>query len=185
MTKDKRAEIVTAIWQDITKSYFRLQGLGRELGAVNASNGSTWGVLNTLITHGPATVPDIARMRPVSRQHIQMLANELVAAGLAEFKHNPRHRRSKLLAITELGREAYQQQTGALTSAARDMVGDLSEEELAIAARVIGTLRERLEERGSDTDMPEPEKEPRRHRRRSGMHAGFRRRHRAKQSGDA
>ena len=44
---------------------------------------------------GPLTVPQIAQMRPTSRQRMQRLADELAAEGLVEFIDNPGHRRSK------------------------------------------------------------------------------------------
>lgn len=60
-------------------------------------------VLEHLARFGPSTVPDIAREKSVSRQHIQKLADALVEAGLARFEPNPAHRRSALLVPTETG----------------------------------------------------------------------------------
>ncbi len=48
-------------------------------------------------------MPQIARARPVARQHIQKLANELAAQGLVEFIDNPAHKCSKLLCLTPEG----------------------------------------------------------------------------------
>lgn len=60
-------------------------------------------VLEFLLKNGPATVPDIARSRSVSRQHVQMLANELLNRNLVELAANPSHKRSPLLTLTGEG----------------------------------------------------------------------------------
>jgi hypothetical protein len=39
----------------------------------------------------PRAVPDLARERSVSRQHVQTGVNELLAAALAEARPNPAH----------------------------------------------------------------------------------------------
>jgi DNA-binding MarR family transcriptional regulator len=66
------------------------------------------GVLMSLDVRGPQTVPELARARPVSRQHIQMLVNPLIAEGLVEHADNPRHKRSKRLQLTRRGRRRVQ-----------------------------------------------------------------------------
>jgi DNA-binding MarR family transcriptional regulator len=62
------------------------------------------GVLMGLHRTGPQTVPQIARARPVSRQHIQVLVNGLIDDGLVEAVPNPAHQRSPLIRLTEDGR---------------------------------------------------------------------------------
>src|SRR5262245_66613437 len=63
------------------------------------------GVLQDLARLGPRTVPQLARRRECSRQHLQMLINRLVAGRMAELVTNPDHRRSHLVRLTDLGRE--------------------------------------------------------------------------------
>ena len=60
-------------------------------------------VLEFVLKNGPATVPEIARSRSVSRQHVQMLANELLNRNLVELAANPSHKRSPLLTLTGEG----------------------------------------------------------------------------------
>ena len=64
------------------------------------------GVLRDLARLGPRTVPQLARGRDCSRQHVQVLVNRLVADGMAELIANPDHRRSSLVELTEGGRAA-------------------------------------------------------------------------------
>jgi len=57
----------------------------------------------SLAAAGGRAVPDLARERGVSRQHIQSVINELLGAGLVASVRNPSHRRSPLLALTDEG----------------------------------------------------------------------------------
>ena len=57
------------------------------------------------IADTPATVAQIARRRGIARQAVQRVANLLERDGLATYVPNPGHRRAKLLASTEAGRE--------------------------------------------------------------------------------
>lgn len=66
--------------------------------------GGERGILRSLYRHGPQTIPQLARARPVSRQHIQAHVTPLAARGLVEFRANPAHRRSHLVTLTERGR---------------------------------------------------------------------------------
>ncbi|MEV6140117.1 MarR family transcriptional regulator [Nocardia sp. NPDC051990] len=50
-----------------------------------------------------ATVADIARSLSLQRQGVQRIADDLVNEGLARYEDNPRHRRSKLLVVTDAG----------------------------------------------------------------------------------
>jgi DNA-binding MarR family transcriptional regulator len=61
------------------------------------------GVLRGLARAGPQTVPQMARTRLVSRQHIQVLVDALREDGLVELANNPAHRRSRLVRLTKRG----------------------------------------------------------------------------------
>jgi DNA-binding MarR family transcriptional regulator len=62
-------------------------------------------VLEFLDRGGAQTVPELARSRSVSRQHIQSSVNELVELGWIETRPNPAHRRSRLIELTQTGRD--------------------------------------------------------------------------------
>ena len=53
---------------------------------------------------GPAPVPEVDASLGVSRQFVQTVCNELEAMGLVQFNDSPRHKRSKLVSLTEKGR---------------------------------------------------------------------------------
>lgn len=64
-------------------------------------------VLESLTTQGMQTVPALARSRPVARQHMQVLVNDLLAWGLVETRPNPAHKRSPLVALTARGAKRF------------------------------------------------------------------------------
>lgn len=86
---------------------YELAGLLRRVGeAVGVQEGQTqarWQLLS-VISDRALTVPQAARRLGVTRQAVQRVANELVAAGLAELTVNPDHRTSPLLGLTADGR---------------------------------------------------------------------------------
>jgi DNA-binding MarR family transcriptional regulator len=63
-------------------------------------------VLEFLAQRGATAVPEIARARQVTRQHIQALVNGLLELRLVARADNPAHRRSGLVQLTLEGRKA-------------------------------------------------------------------------------
>jgi DNA-binding MarR family transcriptional regulator len=84
--------------------FHRLKAVANELHAPDRITAGKRGVLVSLHRLGPQTVPEMARARPVSRQHIQSLVNSLSDTGYVEFIDNPAHRGSPLVRLTPAGR---------------------------------------------------------------------------------
>ena len=84
--------------------YFRMRKAAEELLGEGAQSSGRRSILKSLAAGEPQTVPAMARLRAVSRQHVQKLVNGLVKDGLVELLDNPAHRRSRLVAITAAGR---------------------------------------------------------------------------------
>jgi DNA-binding MarR family transcriptional regulator len=53
------------------------------------------------------SVPEIAARYDVSRQHVQVTVNGLLTRGLAVEAPNPRHKRSKLISLSDEGRDLF------------------------------------------------------------------------------
>ena len=138
--------------------FFQLRAAGKRTGHVTPGGSGIWGVLHSLAVDGPQTVPQLARTRPVTRQHIQQIANEAAADGLIEFVDNPAHKRSKLLRLTPKGERWDAEMTERLKTFAGDLAEDFDAAELATAARVLNAVRAKLT--GAPVAMgrlPEPE----------------------------
>ena len=90
---------------DATVSLFhRLRDVAEQVHQMGEISGGTRGVLRGLDRFGPQTVPQMARSRPVSRQHMQILVNLLARDGYVEFLENPAHKRSRLVRLTPEGK---------------------------------------------------------------------------------
>ena len=103
------AEKLLRLGDQISRAHFKLSAIVDAIysESLSASHGvspsALRGVLRDAAAEPLRTVPEIAALRPVSRQYVQKVVNALVAAGLAELLANPRHKRSKLVAPTKLG----------------------------------------------------------------------------------
>jgi DNA-binding MarR family transcriptional regulator len=96
--------------------------------------------MRSLALLGPLTVPQIAQMRPTSRQRMQRLADELAGEGLVKFIENPRHRRSKLVQLTPKGDARYRELNARLLSIASTMGVALSEVDVRKTIQIVRHL---------------------------------------------
>ena len=88
------------------------------------------------------TVPELARSRSVSRQHIQVSVNELVDRGWVQLLPNPAHRRSPLIGLTQAGRERLANAQAIEEAMAREISEHFAPDDLATTARTLGQLEE-------------------------------------------
>jgi DNA-binding MarR family transcriptional regulator len=115
--------------------------LHAELGITTAMRG----VLELILLGGAATVPDMARVRGVSRQHIQQQVDALLERGLLERQDNPAHKRSSLIALTDKGRALIQNMRAEELNALSRMQVGVSDNALLEAAQVLSAWRAALQ----------------------------------------
>ncbi len=89
--------------------FHRLRIVADQVHKQGEMSGGLRSVLRSLNKQGPHTVPQMARTRAVSRQHIQILVNQLLEAGYVEQIPNPAHRRSPLIGLTIEGRSVVEE----------------------------------------------------------------------------
>src|SRR5216684_287591 len=106
---DSKADAVAELMLEVAQCFFRIRSVGQKTGLITSWGGGAFGFIRSLALLGPLTVPQIALMRPTSRQRMQRLADELAAEGLVEFIDNPKHRRSKLVRLTPKGDARYRE----------------------------------------------------------------------------
>lgn len=92
--------------QAVRRLFHALSGAAGRAQAEIGITASMRSVLEALYAGGPRTVPRIAREQGVSRQHVQVVVNALLAAGLVESIGNPDHLRSPLLRLSAAGTRA-------------------------------------------------------------------------------
>lgn len=126
--------------------FFKLRALGMRMGAVSRWGGGTWGLLRSLHHDGPMTVPQLARQRPVARQRIQKLTDELAVAGLVRFTDNPAHRRSKLVRLTAKGEATFREIDLGIQAQAAELARHFSADEIATTNLVLRRLADALDD---------------------------------------
>ncbi len=102
-TKSQLYEVIRC-----TRHLFQqLRAVSDELHEDIDATASQRAVLEFLDQYNSQTVPQIARERSVSRQHIQAIVNELLARGLVETVDNPTHKRSSFIQLTSSGKRLF------------------------------------------------------------------------------
>jgi len=135
-----KAEAIAELMLEVAQCFFRIRALGQKTGLITSWGGGAFGFIRSLALLGPLTVPQIAQMRPTSRQRMQRLADELEAEGLVAFIDNPRHRRSKLVRLTAKGDARYREWSARLLAIASTMGAGLSERDLRRSMEIVRQL---------------------------------------------
>lgn len=143
-----KAEAIAELMLEVAQCFFKIRAAGQRAGLVTSWGGGAFGFLRSLALFGPLTVPQIAQMRPTSRQRMQRLADELAAEGLVEFVDNPKHQRSKLVQLTRKGDAHYRKLNERLLSIASEMGRSLDRAEIQRAIDVLRTLSDEVMARG-------------------------------------
>jgi len=144
---DERASAMSALLLELTYTFFRNRAESDRITGELGQSSGRFGLLRSLVLDGPSTVAQIARSRPVARQGVQRMADELVTEELAEYLENPQHRRSKLLRATPRGEKIFREMAKRQRTHALVLGAGLPLRDVRKAARVLRTLRERLAER--------------------------------------
>ena len=139
---------LTDLIDEIRQTFNALAVAVDELHAESAISAHLRAVLEYLLRNGPTTVPDIARARRVSRQHIQTAVNELRALLLVDSRPNPSHRRSPLMELTAEGQSTIVEMRRLERLAFEHCFVDVDPADVAIAADTVRALRQAIPERG-------------------------------------
>jgi len=113
MTQDKGLPMtlpekrLIALIREVRTCFNQLKTLAEHLHEDLGVNPSMRAVMESLVAIAPQTVPDIARSKGVSRQHIQTIMNVLLDADLVASADNPAHKRSPLFALTAKGQTIF------------------------------------------------------------------------------
>lgn len=93
---------------------------------------------------GPQTVPQIARSLWITRQGVQRLVDEGKELGYLEARPNPEHKRSHLIAATEVGRAVYESLHGDELTRLDRIAAGLDTEDINACVRVLAHLVQEL-----------------------------------------
>src|SRR5262249_39759538 len=144
---DSKAEAIAELMLEVAQCFFKIRALGQKAGLITSWGGGAFGFMRSLALLGPLTVPQIARMRPTSRQRMQRLADELAAEGFVKFIDNPKHRRSKLVQLTPKGDAHYRELDARLLVIASTIGVALSEADIRKTAGIVRQLSDDVKAR--------------------------------------
>src|SRR5215831_11579323 len=144
---DSKAEAIAELMFEVAQCFFKIRALGQKAGLITSWGGGAFGFMRSLALLGPLTVPQIARMRPTSRQRMQRLADGLVAEGLVKFIDNPKHQRSKLVQLTAEGEARYRELNAQLLVIASKIGVALSEAGIRKTAEIVRQLSDDVKAR--------------------------------------
>lgn len=125
--------------------FHRLRAAGDVLHAERGVTTPMRGVMQSLFDGGAQTVPHLAAIRPVSRQHIQTVVDALAERGLVEAKPNPAHKRSSLIDLTEAGYELFVTMREAEQAVLGESFAGFDLDDLIATQRVLSSLSTQLE----------------------------------------
>ena len=130
---------------EATALFHRAHAVAEQIHGQGRFTAGKRGVLRGLDLSGPQTVPQMARIRPVSRQYIQMLVNGLADEGHVEFNPNPAHKRSRLVRLTPQGKAFLEAMYRREAKLLAGIEIDIAEEDLHAAGAILRTVREVFE----------------------------------------
>jgi DNA-binding MarR family transcriptional regulator len=143
-TRTPAGDALSELWVGV----FQLNGLftaaGDALARPSGQTSARWQVM-AAIEAAPASVAQIARRLRLARQSVQRVADILERDGIATYVDNPAHRRAKLLALTERGREILASIQTAQRAWANDLGAAVGERNLRSASAVLGRVVTQLE----------------------------------------
>lgn len=143
--KARQHRALDAVIDETVALFHRLRAVAEQIHRQGKTSGGKRNLLRLLNLYGPQTVPQLAQARTVSRQHIQKIVNQLAADGDVELVDNPSHRRSRLVRLTEQGRDYLDAMHRREMRLLAGIEINISSDELLAAAAVLRHVRELFE----------------------------------------
>ena len=152
---DPRLKAAEEVAAAINAAHFALAALMERIHGQGEVSSGRRAILLNLARLGPATVPALAAMRPVSRQYVQRLADALETEGLIAKGPNPAHARSPLLSITERGQARLAQMLNHERPILAELAQSMSVDEAERLTAALTRLREQVIAVGPPTPPPD------------------------------
>src|SRR3546814_2333801 len=101
--RKEKARLITEVVEAVAQAQVASSAAAGRLHGAEGAAGGRRALLHQLEQQPGLTVPELARLRGVSRQYVQTVVNDLVSGGLVEAQPNPGHKRSPRLQATKAG----------------------------------------------------------------------------------
>jgi DNA-binding MarR family transcriptional regulator len=145
-----RPKTKAAFLTDIMLAVFRVNGRLLEKGdqmvePLNLTS-ARWQVLGAVsLSEKPLSAPQVAEAMGITRQGAQKQLNTLEKEGFLEQRPNPRHERSPLYVLTELGNRTISKTMSLQMAWANTLSGSLSLQNLRSTLETLNTVYEQLD----------------------------------------
>lgn len=136
-------ELYQLIWQ-IRRLFQHLRTVSDDFLEQFGIKSSQRAVLECLSLNQPLSVPQIAQHLSVSRQHIQVIVNELLALDLVKTVVNPAHKRSSLIESTPSGTALFELIQKTENKMLEQIEHEFSEKDLATTLNTLQSLNDNL-----------------------------------------
>jgi DNA-binding MarR family transcriptional regulator len=130
-------ETVEELVRQVSAAAYRFGSAADDICRDVGVTGAMRDVLTAVLANEPATVPHVARILGVSRQHVQKLADLLWERALVGFRTNPAHARSPLVELTDKGRAVVE----TIRECEQKLIADVAADLPADAATALAVLR--------------------------------------------
>ncbi|MFY0681175.1 MAG: winged helix-turn-helix transcriptional regulator [Thalassovita sp.] len=140
-----KAQSMTQLIRQVRTCFNLLRTLAENLAADLDVNPSMRAIIQSLSESGPSTVPDLARERGTSRQHVQTVINALLDQGHVQRKDNPEHKRSPLYLLSTQGDAVYSEIQRRETDPMKDLTDAMEQADIAAASEVLARLNLEIE----------------------------------------
>ena len=155
MIKSQSSAGATAALTSLILEVFRLNGAliaaGDDLVADLGLTSARWQVLGAIaLAPSAETVARLARSMGLHRQGVQRIVNELATEGIVVLGDNPRHRRAKLVRLTEKGEELFRAAGRRQRPWARNLAKSLDGRTINTTCLALEALRKKLQRATSD-----------------------------------
>lgn len=142
MATDPRT--LKAVIDHIRRCFGLLDAVSDRMLAELGLTASTRAILEYIDENGPATVPQIAAAKTVTRQSVQALVDRLSDNGLVALADNPGHRRSRFVVLTEEGARIFAEVRSREARLLDSLARTLDSRGMLAAAAALGGLRQGL-----------------------------------------
>ncbi|MDJ0732515.1 MAG: MarR family winged helix-turn-helix transcriptional regulator [Nostocaceae cyanobacterium] len=142
--EDDEALLMQYLFDETVALFHRLRVTAEQVHHRQEMSAGGRGILKDLARNGAQTVPQMARTRFVSRQHIQTLVNLLIDEGYVELLDNPAHKSSHLVSLTATGKNLIEEMNLRETKLLTALETDIDLEDLQTTVQVLQQMRQLL-----------------------------------------
>ena len=143
---DKRSSIAYEVTWLIRRTFRAMASRADQYLAESGLTAADRAVLEFLDSDGALSVPEIARRYNVSRQHIQVTANSLLDKGLLLSSSNPRHKRSRLLRLSNAGKQQFADIRAQEAQEISRSFAGVDDDSLEVTRQTLSALLQQLEQ---------------------------------------